>query len=373
MEVHFFSQLIKDDTMRKLEKKLNLPEGSDPSQIVHALLLTIQTHPLYLVGKKRKEKKGKGRKRKKKNTKENFTFNCTPLQNINVTPDGSSKTTQELLAEQKQKLDKRKQYHKSLYARNKIIDAYFKDMIEKAIPSQSSKEDLIAQLQFYFNHPSSQSSPPALTLEDLEKLVKGVTKGNFLHDFAQREMKEILALTPQEMLQLKDECHLSEEGIKFVMEKFSGLTCTMPELKALIEVERKTFHAALQPLETPDGYTINLTRLCELLRLAYPAIKEDPLVLGVNMDATEMGGEKTTAASLRLLNNILRQQGVLSNSSKNQWAFSLHYGGDGKEFLAENVFRNGEEGEKEQFLATFSFSFFLSFFLFSFFLPCHLL
>ena len=62
------------------------------------------------------------------------------------------------------------------------------------------------------------------------------------------------------------------------------------------------------------------------------------------MDATVMGGRQVTSASLRLLNNELRLKNDHLNSSSNEWFFALHYGGDGREYLSDNVFRNEEEG-----------------------------
>ena len=72
----------------------------------------------------------------------------------------------------------------------------------------------------------------------------------------------------------------------------------------------------LKPVETPNGYAIDLDRLVSLLAVIYdldPTEKE--ILAGICTDATQMGDRDVTVASIRLLDHVLALRGIKQNSS----------------------------------------------------------
>jgi len=159
-------------------------------------------------------------------------------------------------------------------------------------------------------------------------------------------VKENLGLDARELLKLKDQTNLSNVGISRWMAVLDGLVCTRNELDHYYKEQKALFLQALVPTPTPDGYVIHLQRLRFLMEAAYPwVLGKEALNVGVNMDATEMAKRKTTAASLRFLDQSLEENGLRVNSCSNEYFFSLFYGSDDRYYLSENVFRNNLPGE----------------------------
>lgn len=223
------------------------------------------------------------------------------------------------------------------------MDDFFKGL-QKHLSQTETEASLLKMLGVYF---SNRLSTPRLKAEDLLQILESANEGELLKEKAEKLVKERLKLDAKALMELKDSTNLTDEAMREWMKVLKGLTCESSELRKLLQEQKILFTAALKPTPTPDGYAIDFNNLLYLLEAAYPWVLGAVLRLGVNMDGTQMGGETTTAASLRLLNEELDFRGVDINSSLNEWFFILHYGGDDRIFLAENVFRSLEQGKKK--------------------------
>ena len=129
-------------------------------------------------------------------------------------------------------------------------------------------------------------------------------------------------LNPENLLRLKDETMLTDDAVKVWIDKLSGMTCGFGELKDHEKAVNEANDRAFGLHRTPDGYAVNFEWLDKLIQLANPWI-QGPVWRGVNIDGTEMGGRKTTAASLRLLNDEIKEKIKKVNSAKETWFFAI--------------------------------------------------
>lgn len=230
-----------------------------------------------------------------------------------------------------------------LQARRFMVEDFLKGLM-KRLSKEETKDSFLELMRFYFSNPPHKAF---LTAQHLLKFLETVKKGGklLLKQKAFQIVKEELKLDAENLLELKDQTNLTDEAIGVWIKKLDGLTCKSAELDKLMGKQKELFMAALKPTETPDGYAINFPNLLYLLQPAYPCLLGEEMILGINMDATEMGGEKTTAASVRALNEVLDFQGVEVNSSRNEYFFVLYHGEDDAVYLRENVFRNEDDGK----------------------------
>jgi hypothetical protein len=164
-------------------------------------------------------------------------------------------------------------------------------------------------------------------------------------------VKGELGFSPAKLLRLKDESELSDEGVKVWLRALPGLVCPFTKIRAEREAMKADFKAVLLPQATPDGMAVHLPRLIELLKVAYPSMSDQEVLLGVNMDATTMGSSPLTSASVRFLNDALRDHEKV-NSRRHEFDFALYEGKDEKIALILNVFRTGEDGNCSPLIAS---------------------
>jgi len=203
-----------------------------------------------------------------------------------------------------------------------------------------TKEDFKRQLEFYLAHPPTEALLDSADVVDLFQALEAKKRDEAAFSL----VKEKLNLGPAEMLQLKDESQVSDEGIKLWIDRLPGLTCNFSQLVTLRKELKEQYQASLLPVKTEDGMAIHLPRLIELLKVAYPSMEGIQEILGVNMDATVMGGADLTSGSMRFLNDEFKKAVGQVNSRLHEWFFALYDGKDDKHNLEVNIFRNEEEG-----------------------------
>jgi len=193
---------------------------------------------------------------------------------------------------------------------------------------------------FFLNHPPVDS---ILKPADMCNIFHRMTADRRT-ELAFEIVKKEIDLEPAKLLQLKDQSQVSEEGIKLWINHLPGLTCSFTEMKKWKEELKTLYEASLIPRNTPDGRAINFKRLVEFLKIAYPWMANVQEILGVNVDATVLGGEDLTSGSLRFLNDQFRVEVDKANSRKHEWFFALYEGKDERLSISQNVFLNDQEG-----------------------------
>jgi len=198
--------------------------------------------------------------------------------------------------------------------------------------------DLMSQLEFYLSHSPKLA---CFSTDEFGKMIAKIKGGSFLNTVGSEFLKNLLNLNPARLLRIKDETYTTDDAIKIWISSLPGLTCTFPELKEHEKgVNEMNFHAfGIQ--ETSDGYTVDFFAFDEALQLTYPQ-SHGKILRGVNIDGTEMGGRNTTAASVRVLNDEVKEKIQKTNSAKETWFFSLYYGNDARDEMEDNVFINSE-------------------------------
>jgi hypothetical protein len=265
-----------------------------------------------------------------------------------LTEEQKKVSTREWLERQAGKEQGRRQYDKALYLRSQQLEAFFTAM-EKLM---GSKDDLIAQLSFYLDHPPTGAT---LKLGDVEDVLGGLAKETtWFSELAKKKVKKDLNVTAQDFLKLKDQSSMSDAAAQMLIQRFQGITCSFVQVKRERARQFQRFKAILQPRQTPDGWAVNISTMDRLLTLAYPQVLGAPILhRGVNIDGSSLGNRGVTAASLRFTGNELRITSEATNSAKNTWTFALYYGPDSREFMIANLVRDDAEGSLGEFLSEF--------------------
>jgi len=227
-------------------------------------------------------------------------------------------------------------FHGDLFNRSHVIDQCF-----KALGSAfGGHEDLLEQLNFYFHHPPHHACLKASELGVLFSRLPDDKKDGKAFEIVRKKLN----LDAKKLLQLKDETQVSDEGIKVWIQNLPELTCNFNEMLRWREELKKKYQASLLPKDTPDGRAVDFSRLVEMLKVAYPSMENTEELLGINMDATVMGGMDLTSGSLRFLNDEFKKENPEVNSRTHEWFFALYEGKDEKLSLEQNIFRNDTPG-----------------------------
>lgn len=229
--------------------------------------------------------------------------------------------------------------YNELDARRKVVEAFLGGL-KAQLSRNESMGSFLEMLRFYFSNPPKKS---LLKKEDLLVILEKADRP-LLEKRSKELVKEMLALDPKKLQELKDDTGLTDKAMGIWMDKLDGLVCKPAELKKYFDEQKALFEAALKPEKTPDGYALHFPNLLYLLQAAIPHLLGEEPIVGVNVDGTEMGGRSTTSASVRFLNEELDFRGLLVNSRGNEFFFILYEGGEDRIYLDENIMRTGEEG-----------------------------
>lgn len=228
-------------------------------------------------------------------------------------------------------------YPNPLRWKAQFVSAHFSSMIQLS----GGKAEFMLLLLFFLEHQPGNSQ---FSCEDFMEVINKLPRKWVLPQV--RELiKADLALTPARLLQVKDETFMTDKSLKRWTDLLTGLTCTYNEVIKERAKVNEEFKKVMKPTTTPNGVAINLDTLDKLLPFVYPQVMTaEKIIRGVNIDSTELGGRQTTAGCTRILNNEVI--GTVTNSAKDSWCFSLHYGPDTREHLQENIIRTGKSGKQ---------------------------
>jgi len=232
----------------------------------------------------------------------------------------------------------RAQFHVALRWKAKLLGAHLNSLIRCC---SGDKAEFMTLFAFFLEH---QPENAAFDLDDVVELLRSLPKEMVLPK-CREIIKEDLSLTPSQLLQVKDETHMTDKSLKRWTDLFHGLTCPYNEVIKERERMNQEFREVMRPTRTPNGVAIDLSVLVNLLQFVYPQVLQaDCPLMGINVDGTDLGGRQTTAGCVRLLNNELI--GTVTNSAKDSWCFSLHHGPDTREYLLENIMRTEKPGKQ---------------------------
>jgi len=196
----------------------------------------------------------------------------------------------------------RAQFHVALRWKAKLLGAHLNSLIRCC---SGDKAEFMILFAFFLEH---QPENAAFDLDDVVELLRSLPKEMVLPK-CREIIKEDLSLTPSQLLQVKDETHMTDKSLKRWTDLFHGLTCPYNEVIKERERMNQEFREVMRPTRTPNGVAIDLGVLDNLLQF----------------------------------NELI---GTVTNSAKDSWCFSLHHGPDTREYLLENIMRTEKPGKQ---------------------------
>ena len=157
----------------------------------------------------------------------------------------------------------------------------------------------------------------------------------------------------------KEQCPFSAEDMLHIQENFSGVRLMeamrkkLPGLVPSVCQERKvrlesreSFRAVLLPRETPTGWSVDPTRLLEVLLYKYHYLDKNVMVR-LWGDGREIGGRHSVLMGISIVNNELLLRGISYHDPKDVFPVMICYEGDSRDNLEENL---GEPGFLDGFV-----------------------
>jgi len=205
-------------------------------------------------------------------------------------------------------------------------------------------EGIKSQMSFFFstNRRAGECAPWFKARDFTDIVAKIVPTMETLKEGWRKE----LFLDARQLLDLKDESGLTDDGLRVWRKKFGQFFASESDLVRHLRNQFSLFQNILQPYSTQTGYAVNVHRLYQLIKYTTPEIflYEEQNIIGINFDATKTGGQPLTSGTIRLLNPSLLYHQYKMCSPNEEWKFALYFGKDSSRELKSNIFYNESNG-----------------------------